>query len=34
MDKLCRISNNERQYDEYHKLYKECSKCNVRCSSK
>ena len=30
MDKISRICNNERQYDEYHKLYERCNKSNVR----
>ena len=34
MEKFCRICNTERRYDEYHKLYKRCDKCNVRCSLK
>ena len=34
MEKICRICKNERRYDEYHKLYKRCDKCNVRCSLK
>ena len=34
MEKICRICNTERRYDEYHKLYKRCDKCNVRCSLK
>ena len=32
MEKICRICNTERRYDEYHKLYERCNKCNVRCS--
>ena len=31
MDKFCRISSNEKQYDEYHKLYKRSNKSNVKC---
>ena len=34
MEKICRICNTERRYDEYHKLYKRCKKCIVRCSLK
>ena len=34
MEKFCRICNTERRYDEYHKIYKRCNKCNVRCSLK
>ena len=34
MDKICRICNKERQYDDYQNLYKGCIKCNVRCSVK
>ena len=34
MEKICRKCNTERRYDEYHKLYKRCNKCNVRCSLK
>ena len=34
MEKICRICKTERRYDEYHKLYKRCDKCNVRCSLK
>ena len=34
MEKICRICNTERRYDEYHKLHKCCDKCNVRCSLK
>ena len=28
------MCNTERRYDEHHKLYKRCNKCNVRCSVK
>ena len=34
MEKFCRICSTERRYDENHKLYKRCDKCNVRCSLK
>ena len=32
MENICSICNTEGRYDEYHKLYKRCDKCNVRCS--
>ena len=34
MEKVCRLRNTERRYDEYQIVYKPCNKCNVRCSSK
>ena len=34
MEKVSRICNTERRYDEYQKLYKRCNKCNVRCCLK
>ena len=34
MEKICRVCQTERRYDEYHRLYKRCDKCNVRCSLK
>ena len=34
MKKFCGRCNTERQYDEYHKLFKRCNKCNMRCSLK
>ena len=34
MEKICRVCNTERRYDDYQKLDKRCDNLNVRCSLK
>ena len=31
MDEFCRVCNTGKHYKEYHKLYRRCNKCKVRC---